>query len=243
MPNLVPDQRYQVWVTATDGTVRKQFGVVVNPCAETRMTLAFDPPHTPYVPPPGEASPSPTPDSAPEPPPAPTLQQPVITAGQAAALDGAAEPGTTVELLASTRPSGAYRVVRTTTASPSGYYSFSVQPPTATDLKVRIAGQESTGVLLQVRSVISMTPTRTTAPRTLRFAGRVSPARGGAVDLFLRLGNGGRRLLASTPVRSDGTYLLTRRFAALGTFDLFTASRATGLNQEGRSPVRRVAVR
>lgn len=239
VPNLVPDQRYQLWVTAADGTVRKQFGVVVNRCAETRTTLAFDPPHAPYDGP--AASPSAAP--APEPPPSPTLQQPLITAGQAAMLDGAAEPGTAVELLASTRPGGAYRVVRTTTASPSGYYSFSVQPPTATDLKVRVGRQDSASVLLRVRSAVSMTPAATATPRTLRFAGRVSPARGGTLELFLRLGNGGRRLLASTPVRSDGTYLLVRRFAALGSFDVFTASRATGLNEPGRSAVRRVTVR
>lgn len=225
VPNLAGDQRYQVWVTAADGTVRRSFGVFVPRCGETRLDLSFDPPATPTVP-------------VALPPPPPTLPKPVITSGETALVEGAADPGATVELLAASRPDPTLRVVRRTTASPSGYVSFSVLPATTTELRLRTPGGEAgSPALLQVRSGVSVTVARTTAPRTLRLSGGVRPGRAQAVSLYLRVGDGGRRLLATGRSGADGRYALTRRFLVPGTLDLFVTTRGDALTTEGRSPV------
>ncbi|MCU1692716.1 MAG: hypothetical protein JWM64_1807 [Frankiales bacterium] len=231
VPNLVSDQRYQVWVTAKDGTVKKTFGVAVPNCAETALPLSFDPPAPASVDEP----------ELPPPPPAPGLPQAVITAGQSALVEGAAEPGAVVELLAATRPSTELRVVRTTTAGPSGYYSFTVLPPATTELRVRTGGDPSLPVVLGVRSRVSWSAART-APRTYRFSGGVAPARAQEVALYLRGTDGSRRLLSVARTGPDGRYAFVRRFAAAGSFDMFVVTRADTQNADGTSPVRRLKV-
>ena len=233
VPNLVAGQRYQVWVTAKDGTVRKTFGVVPPRCGETLLSVDFT------LPVPPSAAP------APPPPPSPVLPVPVITAGAAALVEGGAEPGQVVELLAATRPSAELRPVRTTTASPSGYYAFTVFPPATTELRVRVAGQQSPPVLQQVRSRVTASFTRPaakTAPRTYRVTGGVRPAAVQPVDLYLRTADGGRRLLGSGRTGADGRYVLTRRFLVPGTYDLFVATRAGAVSAAGSSPVVRTRV-
>ena len=226
VPNLVADQRYQVWVTAADGTVRKTFGVVPPRCGETVLDVGFDLP----------AAPAPVP-----PPPAPVVPVPVITSGSAALVEGAAAPGQVVELLAAARPSTEYRLVRTTTAAPSGYYAFTVFPPATTDLKVRVAGQESAPVVQQVRSRVSASFTRT-APRTYRVSGGVRPAVAQPVDLYLRTAGGGRRLLATGLAGADGRFAFSRRFLVPGTYDLVVVTRPGRLDAGGTSPVVRLVV-
>lgn len=230
VPNLVADQRYQVWLTAADGTVRKTFGVVAPHCAETQLAVSFDAPRQP----------APTPP-APPPPPAPVLPRPVVGVGESAVVEGAAAPGAVVELLAASRPARELRVVRTATASPSGHYAFTVAPATTTELRVRTGGEPGAPALLQVRSRASASYART-APRTLRVSGGVRPARAQDVALYLRTGDGGRRLLGSARTGADGRYAFARRFAATGTFELLVVARADALNAEGSSPVTRVRV-
>jgi hypothetical protein len=238
VPNLPPDQRYQVWLTAEDGTVRKTFGVAVNTCAETRMEVSFDPPPEPSATPTATVTPSPEP----LPPSAPTVEQPVISAGQSAGLTGAAEPGSTVELWAYSRPSTTYRLVRTTVASPSGLYAFSVTPPTDTRLHVRVGGLESASTVVGVRHLVRMGVTRT-GERAYRFAGTVFPARAGVrVDVLARTPSGLRPLTAAR-TGADGRWAVDRRFTGTATWDVFARSAADGVNRPGASAPVRLAIR
>ncbi len=240
LPNLPPDQRYQVWLTAEDGTVRKTFGVRVQTCAETTMQVSFDPPPEPSATPTATVAPSPEP--APEPPSSPTLQQALIAAGQSATLSGAAEPGQVVQLFAYSRPSTSFRVVRTATASPSWRYTFSVTPPTDTRLRVRVAGLDSASTVLGVRHLIRLSTTRM-AVRTYRFSGTVFPKRAGIrVDVLARTPTG-LRLLTSTRTGSDGRWSVLRRFTGTATWDVVARTAPDGINRSGMSGPVRVEIR
>lgn len=231
VPNLVGDQRYQVWVTAQDDSVRKSYGVVVPACGETALSVSFDPPR-----------PDPVDVPAPVPPPAPSLVKPVVTAGEGAVVEAAADPGATVVLMAATRPGTDLRVVRRSTASPSGYVAFTVYPTAATELRLATpAGLVGAPVVLGVRSHVSLAAARTTAPRTYRFTGRVLPGRAQTVQLYARTATG-RRLLATGRSAADGTYSIVRRFLVPGPLDVAAVTRADALNAEGSSASVRVRV-
>ena len=235
VPNLVGDQRYQVWVTAADGAVRKAFNVAVPVCGEASVAVSFDEPPAAAAPPAPAAPPPP-------PPPAPVLPRTVITATESALVEGAAVPGSQVELLAASAPATTPRVVRTTTASPSGLYVFTVRPGTTTTLRVRTGGALGAPAVLHVRSAVRATVTRT-GRRTLRVTGRVLPGRSRPVALYLRTGAGGRRLLALGRSRVDGSYAIDRRFVVDGVVDLFVATGRDALNEEGRSGLVRTRIR
>ena len=242
LPNLPPDQRYQVWLTAEDGTVRKTFGVRVETCADTDLQVSFDPPPEPSATPTATMSPSPSPAPAPEPPSAPTLEQPVVTAGQSATLSGAAEPGQRVELWAYSRPSTQFRLVRVGTASPSGRYTFSVTPPTDTRLHVRVAGLDSSSTVLGVRHLVRLGATRT-GTRAYRFSGTVFPKRAGVrVDVLART-SGGLRLLTSARTTSTGTWSVGRTFTGTATWDVVARTAPDGVNRSGTSAPVRVTIR
>ena len=240
VPNLVQDQRYQVWLTAQDGTVRKTFGVPVSTCAETALQVSFDPEPEPSATP--TATVQPTPEPEPEPPSAPTLEQPVVPAGQSATLSGAAEPGQVVELWAYSRPSTTFRLVRTTTVAPSGRYTFSVTPPTDTRLRVRVTGLDSESTVLGVQHLVRMSATRT-GTRAYRFAGTVFPKRAAVrVDVLARTPSG-LRLLARTRTGADGRWSLDRAFSGTASWEVVARSAPDGLNRSGTSAPGRVTVR
>ena len=228
IPNLPSGQRYQVWTTTTEGEVHKEVGVAVSPCADTVSDVSFDPP------PPDEPAP---------PPPPPTIENgfSTITAGQSSYLSGAAEPGTTVELLAYSRPSTDFRVVRRTTATSTGAYTFVVAPQTNTRLKVRIGGQESESVVVNVRPSISLRTVRT-AVRTYTFTGRVRPVRPGQlVSVYAQTSTGDVRV-GRAAVGSDGIWAASHRFTVTGTFGFYAATTADMTSAAGRSPVLRAAI-
>lgn len=234
LPNLASGNRYQVWTTATDGEVKKTLGVPVSACAETVRDVSYDPP-----PPAPSSSPSP----AAPPPPAPTVENgsSLITAGAAANLSGAADPGKSVELLAYSRPSTTYAVIRRTTATDTGAYSFSIRPQTNTRLLVRVDGQQSASVVVAVRTGISLTAIRT-GVRTYTFRGRVQPARPGQlVSVYAQTANGDV-LVGRGRVGSDGAWTATHRFTTNGTFGLYAGTGGDVVNAAGRSAVVRTAV-
>lgn len=242
VPNLVQDQRYQVWLTAEDGTVRKTFGVPVQPCADTSLQVSFDPPPEPSATPTATVSPSPEPGPEPEPPSAPTLERTVVTAGQSATLSGAAEPGQAVQLWAYSRPGTAYRLVRSTTVAPSGRYTFSVTPPTDTRLRVRVAGLDSESTVLGVQHLVRMSATRT-GVRAYRFAGTVFPKRAGVrVDVLARTSSG-LRLLTTARTGADGRWSVARTFSGTAAWDVLARTAPDGVNRSGTSPAVRVVVR
>jgi hypothetical protein len=239
VPNLPPDQRYQVWLTAEDGTVRKTFGVPVQTCADTSLQVSFDPPPEPSATPTATMQPSPEPA---QPPSAPTLEQPVVTAGESATLSGAAEPGQTVELWGYSRPSTTYRYLRTVTASPSGRYTFSVTPPSDSRLRVRVAGLDSASTVLGVRHLVRMSATRV-GTRTYRFAGTVFPKRAGVrVDVLAQTG-AGLRLLTTARTTGDGRWSVDRAFSGTATWDVLARTAADGVNRSGTSAPVRMTIR
>ncbi|MDT7573219.1 MAG: hypothetical protein QOE05_3393 [Actinomycetota bacterium] len=238
VPNLASGQKYQVWTTSTANEVRKTVGVAVSPCAETVRDVPYDEP-TPAP----TASPSASP-AAPPPPPPPTVENgsSVITAGGVATLSGAAEPGATVELLAYSRPSTTYTVIRRTTAADTGAYSFSIRPQTNTRLLVRVDGQQSSSVVVGVRPAISLRAVRT-AVRSYTFTGRVQPIRPGQiVSVFAETGSG-NVLVGRGRVGSDGSWTATHRFSGNGTYGLFAVTGADMVSAAGRSGTVRTAVR
>jgi hypothetical protein len=238
VPNLASGQKYQVWTTSTANEVRKTVGVAVSPCAETVRDVPYDDP-TPAP----TASPSSSPAATP-PPPAPTVENgsSLITAGGVANLSGAADPGASVELLAYSRPSTTYSVIRRTTASDTGAYSFSIRPQTNTRLLVRIAGQQSSSVVVGVRPAISLRTVRTSV-RAYQFTGRVQPIRPGQIVSVFAQTASGDVLVGRGRVGSDGTWLATHRFSGVGTFGLFAVTGADIVNAAGRSGTVRTAVR
>ena len=246
VPNLPPDQRYQVWLTAEDGSVKKTFGVVPRRCTDTAFTVPFDPP----PPPPcgssatATACTSPSPAPKPLPPSSPTIDKgsEVVTSGGSATMTGAARAGQRVELWAYSRPSSTYRLVRATTAAPTGLYAFTVTPPTDTRLRVRVGGLDSPSVVIGVRHAVRMTATRL-APRSFRFTGTVWPKRAGVrVDVVARTPSG-LRVLTSARTRADGRWSVDRRFTGTATWNVHARSAPDGLNRSGAGAPVRLAIR
>jgi hypothetical protein len=236
VPNLASGQKYQVWTTSTAGEVRKTVGVPVDPCTETLRDVSYDPAPAPT------SSPSPSASAAP-PPPAPTVENGsgVITAGGTATLSGAAQSGKTIELLAYSRPSTSYAVIRTTTASDTGAYSFSVRPQTNTRLLVRVDGQRSGSVVVSVRTALSLRAVRT-GVRLSQFSGRVQPARVGQLVSVYAQTASGPVLVARGRVDGTGTWLASHRFTGVGTYGLVAGTGADVVNAAGRSGTVRVAI-
>ncbi|MCU1590847.1 MAG: hypothetical protein JWP11_2103 [Frankiales bacterium] len=235
VPNLASGQKYQVWTTSTAAEVRKTVGVAVSPCAETVRDVSYDDP---------SASPSPTASpTAPPPPPAPTVEDgsSLITAGGVANISGAAAPGKTVQLLAYSRPSTTYSVIRTTTASDTGSYSFSIRPQTNTRLLVRIDGQQSASVVVGVRPAISLRTVRA-GVRTYQLTGRVQPIRVGQIVSVFATTTHGDVLVGRGRVDANGIWSASHRFTGNGTFGIFAVTGADIVTAAGRSVTVRTAV-
>jgi hypothetical protein len=235
IPNLASGQKYQVWTTSTAAEVRKTVGVPVDACTETVRDVSYDPAPAP------SSSPSPT---ATPPPPAPTVENgsSLITAGGVANLSGAAGHGKTVELLAYSRPSTTYSVIRTTTASDTGAYSFSIRPQTNTRLLVRVDGQQSSSVVVGVRPAISLRTVRT-GVRSYQFTGRVQPIRVGQIVSVFAHTASGDVLVGRGRVNDSGIWLASHRFTGNGTFGLFAVTGADIVTAAGRSATVSTVVR
>lgn len=155
-------------------------------------------------------------------------------------------PGSTVELLAYTRPATTYAVVRTLVVGPDGTATAVVRPLGNTRMYSRPAGSTAQGgdsVVLSVRASVSLRAARS-GPRAYAFEGRVQPARAGqAVSVVRRDAAGREVLVARTTTRADGTWRLTRRFTASSTLMLLARSGATPDAGAGAAPAVRLAVR
>ena len=155
-----------------------------------------------------------------------------MTAGDSATLTGAAEPGTTVELWAYSRPSTSYRLVRSTTAAASGLYAFSVTPPTDTRLRSRVDGLDSGSVVVGVRHLVRTSATRTGCGPSASPgpSSRSGPA--SRVDVLARTG-GGLRLLTTARTGADGRWSVDRTFHRPATWDVVARTAADGVNRSG----------
>jgi hypothetical protein len=242
VPNLASGQRYQVWTTTTDGEVHKEIGVEVFNCTETTSDPSFDPPPSPSPDPSATATATASPPPPPPPPPTVENGSGIITAGQSASMSGAADPGSTVDLYAYSRPSTDYVRVRSTTASGTGAYSFVVAPRTNTRLKVRVGGQDSDSIVVGVRPLITLRAVRTAA-YTYTFTGQVLPRRPGQlVSVYARTPSGDR-LVGRGAVGSDGVWRAGHRFTVAGSFPLYATTTGDLTNYAGRSPTMQLAVK
>jgi hypothetical protein len=158
-------------------------------------------------------------------------------------LSGA--PGSTVELLAYSRPSSTYQVVRTVVLDADGQRALAVKPATNTRLYAQQAGcTASASTVLNVRTQLSLNVVRNGA-RRYTFTGRALPARpGGLVVSLYRVTSDGAQVLTgqSRASATTGAYSIARRFTGDGRFGFVTRTGQDLLNAPGSSNVRSLLV-
>lgn len=226
VPHLPPGQRYNVWLTAVDGSTYRELDVPVETCTGTGVEVSFPPADQVVA---GDAPATPT-----------VLGEPQLP-GQEVALNGISAPGVPVQLWVAA-PGGIFRALRSTVASESGDYLFIVRPIAATQLRVRIGGQDSPPATVQIRSAVTFGAVRT-GLRTYRMSGRVTPAQAGKTVEIRHVTATGERVLAIPTTLADGTFTMSRRFLGSGPVSLVARSVGDAVSAAGRSPVIRPVVR
>jgi hypothetical protein len=169
-----------------------------------------------------------------------TTRTPTVLWHATAVLTGTAKAGAVLQLVG--RENGApFRVLRTATADSSGRFTFSVNPSATMRFAVRSNGApESPSIVINVRAIVTETITRT-ARLTYRFAGKVQPVLGAVVNVY-RVSSTGSVLTAQARPTSTGTWTVTRKFSAPGTYNFFARSSITKTALAGLSSVQKVAV-
>ena len=176
-----------------------------------------------------------------------TVSLPVdtITATARAVVSISGSSGTTVDLLAYSRPSIEYDVVRTVTVGSDGKVGVTVRPGTNTRLYAQQRGcTGGASVVLNVRTALTLAVTRT-GTRSYTFSGRSIPARtGGLVVSLYRLGADGMPVLAgqTRANATTGAWSLPRTFGGTGRFDFVVRTGQDMQNAPGSSNVRSVLV-
>jgi hypothetical protein len=169
-----------------------------------------------------------------------TVAQKTITATGSAVVTVAASSGTTVELLAYSRPSTQYRVVRTLTVGSDRRASTAVKPGTNTRLYARQVGcAEGASVVVEVRPLLTLAAKRN-GTRDYTFSGRAIPARaGGFVVALYRVTPEGKEVLtAHARTTSTGTFTIRRTFSGSGRFGFLVRTGRDIQNAAGASAVR-----
>ncbi len=174
------------------------------------------------------------------------LPTPSVRSGSPALVRLGGTPGATVDLYAYTRPSTAYRVVRTVVVPAGGPAEVSLTAPSNTRMYAQQRGcAEGPSSVLTVRSTVSVDARRTGA-RTYRFSGNSLPLRPEGLALALyRVTDDGREVLTAR-TRTDpatGRWTLTRRFTGSGTFGFVVRTPQDLTNAAGTSSRRTVVVR
>lgn len=186
--------------------------------------------------------------TAPAPPPCErarvTVERTVITATSDVRVLVMATPNSVVRLLAYSRPSTTYRVVREGTTDAQGAALFAVRPLTNTRLLADEPGcPESASQVVHVRSAVSLGATRL-GTRDFAFRGRAIPTRPGQLVSLYRITSAGQHVLTDQ-ARTDraGIWSLRRTFSGTGRFGFVARTGADIVNAAGTSPVRTVDVR
>lgn len=168
-----------------------------------------------------------------------------ITATGAATVQVRGGSGTQVDLLAYSRPSTEYTVVRSGLIGNDGTASFSVRPPTNTRLLARQAGcADGPSVVLNVQTALSLQVVRNGA-RDYTFRGDSLPARPGGliVSLYRITADGSSVLTAQTRASaSTGDWTLRRVFTGSGRFGFVVRTGQDLQNAPGSSNVRSLLV-
>ena len=177
-----------------------------------------------------------------------SLSTSTINATGAAEVTVRGAPGAAVDLLAYTRPSTEYRVVRSATTDASGLAGFTVRPPANTRLVARrherCSGppidETNASVVLNVRTALTITAERN-GTRDVTFAGDSLPARpGGLIVSLYRITDDGRQVLTSQARAgaTDGQWSVRRRFTGSGRFGFVARTGQDLQNAPGASNVR-----
>lgn len=168
-----------------------------------------------------------------------------ITATGAATVQVRGGSGTQVDLLAYSRPSTEYAVVRSGLIGNDGTATFSVRPPTNTRLFARQTGcADGPSVVLNVRTALSLQVVRNAA-RDYTFRGDSLPARtGGLIVSLYRVTADGRSVLSAQTRASatTGDWTLRRVFTGSGRFGFVVRTGQDLQNAPGASNVRSLLV-
>ncbi len=171
------------------------------------------------------------------------LDRTSIGATGSAGVTVSAAASATVELYAYTRPSTAYRLVRTGVTGADGTVRLApLRPPANTRLYAQVRGcppAATTSVVLDVRTTLTLAATRT-GPRTVTLTGDSLPARPGGlvVSVYRVARDGGQVLVGQT--RADATtgrWRLERTLPA-GRYGLVARTGQDLQNAPGSSTVR-----
>lgn len=174
-----------------------------------------------------------------------TLDRPTVVATGEAGVTVRAAGGSIVDLIAYTRPSTQFRLVRTGTVRTDGTVRFVLRPPANTRLyAVRRGCGRSPDVVQNVATALTLAVERL-GPRQYLFSGDSLPARpGGLVVSLYRITSDGREVLSgqARADAADGTWQLLRTFSGAGRFGFVTRTGQDLQNAPGRSNVRSVLV-
>ena len=174
-----------------------------------------------------------------------SLPRSTITATEFAKVRVRATSGSTVDLLAYSRPNTSYRKVRTGLVGKDGFVTFDVRPGTNTRLYAhqRNCNPGASQVLL-VKSLHQLSVARN-GTRTYTFSGKVIPTRpGGVVVSLYRITADGKSVLTAQ-VRTNattGAWSVRRTFSGGGRFGFVSRTGGDLQNAAGSSPVRSVLV-
>lgn len=162
----------------------------------------------------------------------------LIVATRSAGVTVHAPPNSVVDLLAYSRPSTTFTVVRTGTVGATGAIAWSVAPLSNTRLFAKIRGGAPTPhEIVGVATALSLNAART-GTRTYVFSGRSVPGRAGGLIVSLYRITPDQRQVLTAQTRanaSTGNWSLTRAFTGTGTF-LFVVRTGSDLqNVAGRS--------
>lgn len=168
-----------------------------------------------------------------------------ITATAPATVQVRGGSGTEVDLLAYSRPSTAYVVVRSGLVGNDGTVTFTVRPPTNTRLLARQAGcADGPSTVLNVRTALTLQVVRN-GTRDYAFHGDSLPARrGGLVVSLYRITADGSSVLTAQARASatTGDWSLRRVFTGSGRFGFVVRTGQDLQNAPGASNVRSLLV-
>ncbi|GAC1608992.1 MAG: hypothetical protein NVS3B26_08230 [Mycobacteriales bacterium] len=169
----------------------------------------------------------------------------LITARGATGLSIHAPAGSVVDVVAYSRPSTTFRIVRSGTADANGVITFTLSLLTNT----RLYAQTRNGIatpqeVVGVRTGLSLSTTRSRV-RTIAFSGRSIPARSGGLVISLYRYRDADHQVLTAQTRSQaatGNWTITRAFAGTGTFDFVVRAGSDLQNAAGASTVQSVHI-
>jgi 5'-nucleotidase len=227
----------------------------ITPDTTDRSVVKSVPAPSPSATPTATITPSATATATTTPSPAPcgpatvTLERTAITATSSAGVSVRATANSVLDLYAYTQPSRTFRVVRSAEVGADGVAAFRIAPPANTRLYAQQRGcpapdVAATSVVLNVRTALSLTATRT-GVRSYTFRGDSLPARaGGLIVSLYRVQPDGRQVLTAQTRASatTGEWRIDRRFTGSGRFGFVVRTGQDAQNAPGASNVRSTLV-